>query len=126
MQGLKIAVIVMSVLIVAGVAVIGVTIARRVYVAPGPLAEMLLDEPAGGLNHGEVAELGELFRRVRDHFNLSILLVEHHMALVMSVSEKVVALEFGMKIAEGTPDEVRNEPEVIRAYLGDAEDAHAA
>ena len=49
-----------------------------------------------------------------------------HMALVMSVSEKVVALEFGMKIAEGTPDEVRNEPEVIRAYLGDAEDAHAA
>ena len=87
---------------------------------------LLLDEPAGGLNHGEVAELGDLFRRVRDHFKLSILLVEHHMALVMSVSEKVVALEFGMKIAEGTPDQVRNEPEVIRAYLGDSEDAHAA
>ena len=87
---------------------------------------LLLDEPAGGLNHGEVAELGALFRRVRDHFDLSILLVEHHMALVMSVSEKVVALEFGMKIADGTPDEVRNEPEVIRAYLGDTADAHAA
>ena len=63
---------------------------------------------------------------MRDHFDLSILLVEHHMALVMSVSEKVVALEFGMKIADGTPDEVRNEPEVIRAYLGDTADAHAA
>ncbi len=87
---------------------------------------LLLDEPAGGLNHGEVAELGDLFRRVRDRFNLSILLVEHHMALVMSVSEKVVALEFGMKIAEGTPEQVRNEPEVIRAYLGDTADAHAA
>jgi branched-chain amino acid transport system ATP-binding protein len=87
---------------------------------------LLLDEPAGGLNHGEVEELGGLFRRVRDQFNLSILLVEHHMALVMNVSEKVVALEFGMKIAEGTPEQVRNEPEVIRAYLGDTEDAHAA
>jgi len=87
---------------------------------------LLLDEPAGGLNHGEVAELGNLFRRVRDQFNLSILLVEHHMALVMSVSEKVVALEFGQKIAEGTPEQVRNEPEVIRAYLGDTADAHAA
>ena len=87
---------------------------------------LLLDEPAGGLNHGEVSELGDLFRRVRDQYNLSILLVEHHMALVMNVSEKVVALEFGMKIAEGTPEQVRNEPEVIRAYLGDTEDAHAA
>jgi branched-chain amino acid transport system ATP-binding protein len=87
---------------------------------------LLLDEPAGGLNHGEVAELGDLFRRLRDQFDLSILLVEHHMALVMSVSEKVVALEFGQKIAEGTPEQVRNEPEVIRAYLGDTADAHAA
>ena len=87
---------------------------------------LLLDEPAGGLNHGEVDELGQLFRRVRQHFDLSILLVEHHMALVMAVSDKVVALEFGMKIAEGTPEQVRNEPEVIRAYLGDGADAHAA
>lgn len=83
---------------------------------------LMLDEPAAGLNHGEVADLGALFRSVRDRFNLSILLVEHHMALVMSVSEKVVALEFGQKIAEGTPDQVRNNPEVIRAYLGDTAD----
>lgn len=87
---------------------------------------LLLDEPAGGLNHGEVDELAQLLVRIRGHFDLSILLVEHHMNLVMRVSDKVVALEFGRKIADGTPDEVRNEPEVIRAYLGETQEAQHA
>ncbi len=85
---------------------------------------LLLDEPAGGLNHSEVDALAELFHDIRRNFELSILLVEHHMNLVMRVSDKVVALNFGKKIADGTPAEVRSTPEVISAYLG--EQAHAA
>ena len=81
---------------------------------------LLLDEPAGGLNHGEVDELSDTIRMLRERFDLAVLVVEHHMSLVMRISEKVVALEFGLKIAEGTPEQVRAEPEVIRAYLGDA------
>jgi branched-chain amino acid transport system ATP-binding protein len=94
---------------------------KRVELARALASEprlLLLDEPAAGLNHAEVEELGRLIRDIRDRLGVTILLVEHHMNLVMRVSDQVVALDFGRKIADGTPDEVRGNPEVVRAYLG--------
>ncbi|MBR1146179.1 ABC transporter ATP-binding protein [Bradyrhizobium sp. AUGA SZCCT0431] len=79
---------------------------------------ILLDEPACGLNHEEIDGLRTIIRRIRDELGITVLLVEHHMGLVMSVSDKVVALNFGQKIAEGSPSEVQGHPDVIRAYLG--------
>lgn len=83
---------------------------------------LLLDEPACGLNHEELESLGDLIRDIRDRLKVTVLLVEHHMGLVMGISDRVVALNFGKKIAEGTPVEVRRHPEVIRAYLGEVEE----
>ncbi len=84
---------------------------------------LLLDEPAAGLNHEELSGLDTLIKDIRTRMGITVLLVEHHMSLVMSVTDHIVVLNFGRKIAEGTPTEIQNHPDVIAAYLGAPADA---
>ena len=96
---------------------------RRLEIARALAAKpklLLLDEPAAGMNPQETQELMEMIRWIRKEFNLTILLIEHDMSLVMGICERIYVLEYGHIIAHGTPEEIQNNPEVIRAYLGGA------
>ena len=83
---------------------------------------LLLDEPAAGMNPAESAELTELIRGIRDQFRLTVLLIEHHMDVVMDISDRIYVLNYGSLIADGTPEEIQNNDDVIHAYLGGDED----
>ena len=83
---------------------------------------LCLDEPAAGLNPRESAELNELLQKIRDEHGIGILLIEHDMSVVMEISDHIVVLDYGRKISDGDPEFVRNDPNVIKAYLGEAED----
>jgi branched-chain amino acid transport system ATP-binding protein len=99
---------------------------RRLEIARALATEpslLLLDEPAAGMNPQETQELCEFIRQIRDRYKLTIFLIEHHMDLVMQISERIYVLDFGKMIAHGTPDEVRNDRNVIDAYLGVVENA---
>lgn len=101
---------------------------KRIGVAIGLATNprlLLLDEPAAGLNPEECADFGRLLKTLRDEHRISLLFVEHHMALVMGTCEKIIVLVQGQKIAQGTAEHIRNNPAVIEAYLGVDEDAHA-
>lgn len=84
---------------------------------------LLLDEPAAGMNPHETQELDELILWIRENENISILLIEHDMKLVMSLSDRIIVVDYGKKIAQGTPEEIKNNPAVIKAYLGEEIDA---